>query len=428
MIRAIFDNESGLLWAILVTLAVSVGLAVAIARRRSAPPMLSALAGSFTALVLAATLYPIHPGAPAPLVCTVQRDLVGAMSSPQGLMNIALFVPAAFFTTLLVRRPVSAGVFLTLLSATVEAIQAVTPGVGRSCDTADLWNNALGAVVGCGLAFLLGRRRSGTTLVANRRDLARGSLALGGGIAVIAAATVPFVTVVPADATENTQAGPAQRAAAATAFHAFFGPNAEVTSVQYVRASFEQPGTVNVTGATGSLTLAWPSGEPVTGLVGPLPAQAPGDLTEDAAVASATRFAQAHFPWALAGSQTRTDPQPNSGGARTVQWRSRVDGVLMPMRLDMLVTGSGQVSSFSARHVDPPVLPKATVTEESARNAATAAHPGFAVTSAELLAQADRDGVWHPRWMLSMRRPEGQQPAALLVVRLDATTGAPVTT
>ncbi|MET8698421.1 VanZ family protein [Kitasatospora sp. NPDC004723] len=422
MIRAIFDNQTGLLWAVLVTLTVSAALAAVIARRRSAPVLLSALAGACTALVLVATLYPIRSGAPAPLICTVQRDLIAAMSTTQGLMNVALFVPAAFFATLLVRRPVGAGVALILLAAAVEAIQAVTPGVGRSCDTADLWDNALGVAAGCGLAFLLIRGRSGMSPVTARRDLARGSLALCGGTAVIVAATVPFVTVVPADATENTRAG------AAKAFQDFFGPGAEVTSVQYVRGSFEQPGTVSVTGAAGSLTLAWPGGEPVSGLVGPLPGQAPGEITDDAAAFSATRFAQNHFPWALTGGYTRIDPQPHSGGARTVQWRSRIDGVLMPMRLDLLVTGNGQISSFSARHVEPPALPRTTVVEETARNTATAVNPGFVVTSAELLAQADRSGTWHPCWVIRMERPASQQQAGLLVTLVDAVTGAVVTT
>ncbi|MGW2540221.1 VanZ family protein [Kitasatospora sp. NPDC001574] len=384
------------------------------------------LAGASTAVVLTATLYPIHPGAPAPLLCTVQRDLLSAMSSTQGLMNIALFVPAGFFTALLVRRPVSTGIALTLLSAAVEALQAVTPGGGRSCDTADLWNNALGAAAGCGLAYLWSLRTSDKRLVTSRNEIARGSMVLAGGVAVLAIAVVPFVTVISADVTESTLAGPAQRDAAIKAFQDFFGPEAKTKSIQYVAGTFGQPGTISATGETGSLTLAWPGGEPTTGLVGPVPDQAPGELTDAAAVASATRFAQLHFPWALTGSYTRTDAQPNAGGAKTVQWRSRVDGVLMPMRLDMLVTGSGQVSSFSARHVKAPVLPKATVTEQTARSTATAAHPGAVITSAELLAQTDQSGVWHPRWMISMITPEGKQKAMLLVVTIDANTGATV--
>ncbi|MFB7381404.1 hypothetical protein ACFC6U_12415 [Kitasatospora purpeofusca] len=63
-------------------------------------------------------------------------------------------------------------------------------------------------------------------LVASRREAARGSIVLGGGSALIAlavVAVVAFVTVVPADATENTLAGPAQKAAAAKAFQEYFG-------------------------------------------------------------------------------------------------------------------------------------------------------------------------------------------------------------
>lgn len=296
MIRAVLNNETGLLWALLAALIASAAVAAAVARRRSAPLLLSMLVGVSTALVLTATLYPINPGAPAPLLCTVQRDLISAMSSTQGLMNIALFVPAGFFTALLVRRPVSTGVALTLLSAAVEAVQAVTPGVGRSCDTADLWDNALGTAVGCGLAFLWSRRNGVEPLLTSRNEIARGSMARSGGVAVLAVAVVPFVTVISADVTESTLAGPAQRAAAAKAFGDFFGPAARTKSVQYVAGTFGQPGVINVTGEAGSLTLSWPGGEPTTGLVGPLPDQAPGELTDAAAVASATRFVEIHFP------------------------------------------------------------------------------------------------------------------------------------
>ncbi|MFE3505176.1 VanZ family protein [Kitasatospora sp. NPDC059146] len=428
MIRAILHHEPGLLWTVLAALIGAAALSAAVAGRRSAPRPLSALAGASTALVLVATLYPVHPDAPAPLRCTAGLDLTGAMSGTQGLMNIALFVPAGFFTSRLVRRPVSTGIALTLLSAAVEATQALTPGIGRSCDSADLWDNALGAVLGCGLAYLWSSRTGDRPLGTTRRELARGAVALVGGAAVIAAVLVPSVTVVAPDPTENTAAGPAQRAAATKAFREFFGSAADIASVQYVEGSSGHPGTVSVTGRQGSLELAWPGGEPASGLVGPTPDQAPGEVSDDVAVDAATRFARTHFPWALTDSYPSTDPQPNSGGARTVQWRSRVDGVLMPMRLDLLVTGNGRVSSFSARHVDPPALPKATVTEATARSTAATAHPGFTTSSTILLAQADRDGTWHPRWLVGMKPPEDQQKKGLLVVTIDAATGAFVTT
>ncbi|GAA4836275.1 VanZ family protein [Kitasatospora terrestris] len=426
MIRAIFTDEAGLLWAVVAALIGSAALAAVVARRRAAPILLPACAAASTALVLAATLYPLHPGAPAPLLCTVQRDLIAATSSTQGLMNIALFVPAAFSTALLTRRPVGTGVALALLSAAVEAVQAVTPAVGRSCDTGDLWDNSLGAALGCGLAFLWSRRVGPRPLVAGRREAVRGALALAGGVGVVATALVPFVTVVPADATENTQAGPAQRAAAAKAYRDFFGPAAETVSVQFVRGFDGLPGTISTTGAQGSLTLAWPGGEPATGLVGPLPEEAPGELTDAAAVAAATRFARAHFPWALTDSRTSVEVRPDSAGARKVLWRSRVDGVLMPMSLDVIVTGSGQVSSFSARHIDSPVLPEVTVTETTARNTAVAAHPGAVVTGADLVAEPDRNNAWQPHWVVRLTAQQSGGRTRLLLVVVDAATGAVV--
>lgn len=352
-------------------------------------------------------------------------------------MNVALYVPVALFASLLIRRPFSVAVCLVLLSAATETIQAVTPGIGRSCDSSDLLTNSLGAVAGCGAAYLWTRRKTANGGLPSRRELMLGGITLAAGLALVSAVVASATTVVPADVAESTAAGPDQRAAANRAYGEFFGPSVRATSVQFLGGSHSRPGTVNVTGGAGSLTLSWPSGEASSGLVGPLPEQAPGDLSDSAAVAVAGEFAKSHFPWALVGSYTRVDAQPNAGGAKIVQWRSRVDGVLMPMRLDVFVTGSGRVSSFSARHVEPPALPRATVPEEAARAVARTSHPGFDVTTAELLAQSDERGEWHVRWLVGMTRPTpqptggpgaaGEQHGGLLAVTVDAMTGALVT-
>ncbi|MGW2426101.1 hypothetical protein ACWC0C_44015 [Streptomyces sp. NPDC001709] len=74
-------------------LAGFVGLLVAKATHR--PPIASCLTATSTALILGATLYPLSLNAPANNVCYIEGDpLIGAVTT-QGLMNIALFIPAA---------------------------------------------------------------------------------------------------------------------------------------------------------------------------------------------------------------------------------------------------------------------------------------------------------------------------------------------
>lgn len=66
--------------------------------------------------------------------------------------NVVLFVAPALLAGVAVRRP--AWVFLGLsgFSATVEALQALEAGLGRSCDTTDWLSNTIGAANGAGLA------------------------------------------------------------------------------------------------------------------------------------------------------------------------------------------------------------------------------------------------------------------------------------
>jgi glycopeptide antibiotics resistance protein len=72
------------------------------------------------------------------------------------LLNAFLFVPAAFFAMLAVRR--AAPVVLAALASSfaVEAVQSVT-ALG-TCQTSDVVRNVAGAMFGCGVAALLLRR------------------------------------------------------------------------------------------------------------------------------------------------------------------------------------------------------------------------------------------------------------------------------
>ena len=95
--------------------------------------------------------------------CTVQW----ALPTPgrvELLANVVLFVGPALLAGVASRRPLVVLVALSGLSGAIEALQALVPGLGRSCDTTDWSSNTIGAAIGAGLAaaaLLLARATRG---------------------------------------------------------------------------------------------------------------------------------------------------------------------------------------------------------------------------------------------------------------------------
>ena len=112
-------------------------------------------------LVPAATAGRVDPG------CTVQFSLP-RLGSVELLANVALLVPAACFAALASRRPLVVLAAGSGLSAAIEGLQALAPGIGRACDTNDWAMNTLGVLVGVLLAV-------GTARLAGRGSRARPS-------------------------------------------------------------------------------------------------------------------------------------------------------------------------------------------------------------------------------------------------------------
>ncbi|MFH0245813.1 hypothetical protein ACGRHY_26130 [Streptomyces sp. HK10] len=127
MIRAIVQSHPWLIPTFcLLGLVLGTGLFL-LARRHHLPRTHAVLLGLALAAEATATLYPMHPGAGAPQVCTLNRDLLTPLTGQQGLMNIVMFIPVAFFAATTFRRyalPLAGGI---LLSGTTELLQAVTP-------------------------------------------------------------------------------------------------------------------------------------------------------------------------------------------------------------------------------------------------------------------------------------------------------------
>jgi MFS family permease len=118
------------------------------------------LAGSLLAVLLL-TLLPDGTGRPG-IACAVELPYL-SVDSVESLANVLLLAPTALLVGLLLRRPavgIAAGI---VLSAVIEAVQALVPAIGRACDTSDLITNALGALLGGVLAWV-------ALALADRRD------------------------------------------------------------------------------------------------------------------------------------------------------------------------------------------------------------------------------------------------------------------
>jgi hypothetical protein len=142
-------------WVVLTGMAIPI--AISSVRRPGAwiPRVAALLMPAAFALIFAATLSPTSHRLPGIGNCGTHLTTTGGLTSLQGLLNVLLFIPAAGLLTLASGRPadgIAAGIGL---SAAVEAIQALIPPLGRSCQLHDLIANTLGAFAGVGLAAAL---------------------------------------------------------------------------------------------------------------------------------------------------------------------------------------------------------------------------------------------------------------------------------
>ncbi|MET7278615.1 VanZ family protein [Kribbella sp. NPDC005582] len=152
-------------WLVLSGMALPVALS-SLRRPGAMPPRLAAfgMPAAF-ALVLAATLSPTpHRIRSVIGQCGTHLATTGGLTSVQGLLNVLLFVPAAALLALASGRPgdgIAAGIGL---SASVEAVQALIPQLGRSCQLHDLIANTAGAFCGVGVV-------AGVQSIARRHQL-----------------------------------------------------------------------------------------------------------------------------------------------------------------------------------------------------------------------------------------------------------------
>jgi hypothetical protein len=393
-------NDHTLMSTVLGVCVLAGLIGLLVARATHQPLIASCLTATSTALILGATLYPLSLNAPANNVCYIEPDPLLGATTTQGLMNIALFIPAAAAWTWLTRRPISVALALLGLSAGIETVQAITPGMGRACDSTDWITNAVGTLIGtAAAALILWRRHRSTHLTRPGRHFVR---AFSAAVIAIAALCATIVTPVMSEVAWAHDASDPQRKAALEAAKEFLPTTAHVVKVQFASGPGDT-GTLQLTTDKGSLMIDWPSREVQSGIIGPAPeggAPTQDHVSDEEAAKVAKLFIDDHFSWALPAKQSISLVGPHDE-ARLVSWRRYKDDVMMPMRMDVVIRPGGHVASFTARHVQDPALPKVRISRAQAVNAASVALDGHPVASSVLLAARDERGRWHPYWMIT---------------------------
>ncbi|MEV0415490.1 VanZ family protein [Streptomyces sp. NPDC050448] len=391
-------------WTFGATTVVLVTAALLTAGRTGMPKPASALFGCALSLQLAATLAPVGRGSGGG-TCAVDHYGLGRALDPQWGLNACMTVPVSFLAVMLFRRKrlVLAGVLL--LGLTTELVQALVGEIGRSCDSGDFVANAVGSVAGVLLGALWHRRSGGSGLSAEppqpraekaARVTALTMAALAGVVLLV------FTTAVRTTTTTNTsppEVPEEQRAGAVRVARSLWGPDTRIARVQAAADPDPKAERVLVvTSDVGFTEVAWPSLKPVRGTrsLETHRTAADAELPADAQVHSAQTYVKAHFAWA--DGATVTSSPLGDTGRRLVSWRRTDRGVLMPMRLDVVVDGSGLVASFVALDEPNPSLPPVQVDDVQARAIAAEAAPGQHLGTPVLLAMSIADR-WRPVWL-----------------------------
>ncbi|MFB9369776.1 VanZ family protein [Kitasatospora albolonga] len=424
MIEAIFSSAPALVPVFAVLGLIFGMVALRQARARQWPQAAAVLWGLSLAGVVAATLTPTTTGSSG-RTCAIGSGVWETATTQQGLMNIALFVPLAFFAAVVLRRPLTVLAACTVLSAVTELCQTLL-GTGRSCDGADFIDNALGALVGTVAAVVWSWLRSHKAGF-GRRDVLRGLTVAGVGLAAVTTVVWLWVPLHRDAAGFGATSSSDEIEVPQRVAERLFGPGTLLQNTRLTATPEDPPQQVlEATTDRGQFRIDWPTGRLLISASANSQID-PGPLTKDQVLKVGTDFAATWFPELTQASTSTLTSTDSAGGAYMLTYRRyNADNVLMPMRLDITVSTSGRVMASSARWDADPQLPHSTVNADTAKRQAVSAHPGSRADTTFLLAKKI-DGQWRPCWAVNIVKP-GETQATGTVEFVDAVTGRAVAT
>ncbi|MGV9704437.1 VanZ family protein [Streptomyces sp. NPDC003483] len=411
MIQASISAVPHLIVSFLILAVLCAAPTALVAKARRRPWPLRASLAVYLAGIVTVTLLPGSAGLESGQCDTGVP--VHMFTSASSLLNVALFAPGACLAVLLFRRPFTVAAAFGCLSGSVELIQAFGH-LGRACSLTDVAANAVGAVLGSVVGAIWLRRRHQPPLRPARDLLWGATLAV---VAVAAGAEVfhsriESVDVVAMDDGRHRFVESAVEADEwiTTVAKGIYGDDLRVRGTE----TKGYGDRLKVTAETdrGSVSGWWPQKD-LESAWSSNPRGEDGRLTRMQVAAAADEFARKWFPRNIAGSTRRTRPIGDGATrAYVVGYRRYAQGVLLPMRLDLTITGTGRVIGFTARTVEDPALPKVTVDEGRARSLARA-ETGLPADSTLLLARRI-GGTWRPVWLVGSGKRD---------IVIDAATG-----
>ncbi|MFH8520389.1 VanZ family protein [Streptomyces gelaticus] len=360
--------------------------------------------------------------------CVLNRNYGESFATEQGLLNLAMFVPIGFFGVLAVRRVLPVFLGGALLSVVTELCQALAPWVGRSCDSSDVQMNVLGAGLGT-LAAWASIRATRGELLPSQAALKPMTVIFGAGFLACAVVWKAWITPLVLDSTSLQIAGGDEKSQARQVLATAFDDHFEIANVQLQSGQNGASDMLLITLETGFAELSWPDKEQLTVSLESSSRPGPGSFpvtgsssapkNADDALRIAKRYAKERFPWGLENSHVKAFPVGDKAEfGWMVSWRSRVDGVLMPMRLDVQINRAGRVSQLLTRHAEGSVtLPPRRVSEKQALATASKYSRGAETGPGNLLA-IRRAGEWRAQWAVPVHAGDDVYP-----VYVDAETG-----
>ncbi|KWT63424.1 hypothetical protein ADL21_03160 [Streptomyces albus subsp. albus] len=430
MIEASVGALPGLIPVFLIAAALFGVPAFLIAKAIGRPVGLPLLLALSLAGVIAVTMMPGIAGTGQADSCDVGLPGLDFLASESAQLNVLLFVPASFLAVLLFRRPLLTLAATLALTCGIELVQGWI-ALGRSCSYDDVKANALGGILGIllGCLYLWGRRRR---LPFTRKDAIWGA---GATVAVTAAIAVLFQSTLSSVNYEELHnrakaafGDPAEKQEwLAKTVKELYGAHTEVGETE---VAMLQHGRWRMRAKTdrGTVAATWPDRKLVE-MTTENGQDDNGELSAAEMKKSAEQFARKWFPDEMAGADAEFRPvmKKQDRGMHLLSYRRYRQDVMMPMRLDIIVTTAGRVVNLTARSVPDPALPTVTLSKTEAKQQAEREEAGTQAEPVSLMAQCI-DGAWRPVWLIGLRpKSDLQNPDKKSSVFLDAVTGKKVT-